>query len=198
LVALIPENKQKIDKIRENFPFLVSILCHTYPGVSMNEKPYRPNVGMVVANLSGQVLVGERFQFPGAWQFPQGGIDEGEEPKTAALRELWEEVGIRDPELILEYPDWIAYDFPKDLELKGKLNRYRGQTQKWFLFFWDGRAEDCDLEVHEREFRSVRFMSWNEILASIVPFKKPVYEKLQECFEPEIDKKIRNYKNSGV
>ncbi|TGK01361.1 RNA pyrophosphohydrolase [Leptospira langatensis] len=150
------------------------------------DKPYRKNVGMVVFNSKGEVLVGERLNFKGSWQFPQGGIDEGEEPKAAAERELFEEVGIRTAEIVHEYPTWIEYDFPETLKLSSNLKKYKGQTQKWYLMYWDGRAEDCDLEVHEREFEKVRFIPFQDCLSTVVPFKRDVYEKLLIEFEPRI------------
>ncbi len=154
-------------------------------------KPYRKNVGMVVFNSKGEVLAGERVQFKNAWQFPQGGIDEAEDPRNAAMRELHEEVGIEDGKIIFEYPEWINYDFPKGLTLHRSLKKYRGQTQKWFLIFWDGKATDCKLDLFEREFLSVQFMSFQECLEKIVHFKKPIYEKLLSRFQPEIE----NYLN---
>ncbi|TGK07461.1 RNA pyrophosphohydrolase [Leptospira semungkisensis] len=153
------------------------------------EKPYRKNVGMVVFNSKGEVLVGERLNFKGSWQFPQGGIDDGEDPKTAAERELYEEVGVKTAEIIYEYPTWIEYDFPESLKLSSNLKKYKGQTQKWYLMHWDGKAEDCDLDIHEREFEVVRFIPFQDCLSTVVSFKRDVYEKLLVEFEP----KIRTY-----
>ncbi|TGK32639.1 RNA pyrophosphohydrolase [Leptospira gomenensis] len=153
------------------------------------EKPYRKNVGMAVFNAQGEVLVGERLNFLGSWQFPQGGIDDDEDPKKAALRELYEEVGIDTGIVVSEYPDWIAYDFPDNLPLSRNLQKYRGQLQKWFLIYWNGNAEDCDLETHEREFESVRFIPIEKTLETIVSFKKDVYNKIVKDFGP----KIRSY-----
>lgn len=158
------------------------------------DKPYRKNVGMVVFNSQGEVLVGERHNFKGSWQFPQGGVDKGEEPEPAARRELYEEVGIRDAELIHEYPGWISYDFPESLRLNSHLKKYKGQNQKWFLFYWDGKAEDCDLEIHEREFDSVRFIPFQDCLSTIVSFKKDIYEKLLQEFEPIVRKTLSELK----
>lgn len=155
----------------------------------MEEKPYRPNVGMVVFNQDGKLLVGERYQFQGAWQFPQGGIDEGEEPDKAALRELYEEVGISKPELVAIYPEWIFYDFPPNLKLYGKMADYKGQMQKWYLYYWNHPASNCNLDIHEREFKQVQFMEWDLIQNSIVEFKKDVYKRLESDFKP----KIKNY-----
>ncbi len=156
------------------------------------KKPYRPNVGMVVFNSMGDVLVGERIQFPGAWQFPQGGIDPGEDPLFAAERELYEELGIRGAEFVEEYPDWLIYDFPSDLGIRGELRKFRGQTQKWFLFYWDRPATDCNLEVHEREFTNVQFLPFQETVEKIVEFKKPTYRKLFDFFHPIIQNFIKS------
>ncbi|TGK30660.1 RNA pyrophosphohydrolase [Leptospira yasudae] len=150
------------------------------------EKPYRKNVGMVVFNSRGEVLVGERLNFLGSWQFPQGGIDEEEDPTTAALRELYEEVGINTGAIVSEYPEWIPYDFPENLPLNRHLQKYRGQLQKWFLIHWDGEADQCDLDVHEREFETVRFIPIEKTLETVVPFKKDVYYKIVNDFGPKI------------
>ena len=152
-------------------------------------KPYRKNTGVVVFNREGKVLVGERIQYPGAWQFPQGGIDEGEDPVFAGKRELYEETGINSAELVSEFPDWLNYDFPEDIP--AHLKKYKGQTQKWFLYFWNGKAEDCNLHVHEQEFLSVRFMDYNDVVNSIVPFKKDVYMKMLPLFRKEIEKYLK-------
>ncbi|WCL51289.1 NUDIX domain-containing protein [Leptospira sp. GIMC2001] len=196
-------------------------------------KPFRPNVGMVVFNSQGLVLAGERLKFIGSWQFPQGGIDDGEDPKNAANRELYEEVGIRvdtnfdyqskveqqsnsskiihisksllnerSPELmshailVYEFPIWISYDFPSDLKLKGKMKKYRGQTQKWFLYFWDHPESDCSLDHHEKEFEEVRFLSWDKVVESIVPFKKEIYVSLEKEFVPIIEDFLLQYNKS--
>lgn len=158
----------------------------------ISPKPYRPNVGMIVFNSKGEVLTGERIGFPGAWQFPQGGIDKGEDPYEAAVRELYEEVGIQKPELVGEYPDWIEYDFPSDLGITGKLKKYRGQTQKWFLFYWDHPIEDCNLDIHEREFTSIRFLPFSQVAETIVAFKRETYILLEKYFTPVILERINS------
>lgn len=145
-------------------------------------KPYRKNVGIVVFNSKGEVLVGERLNLPGAWQFPQGGVDEGEELLFAAQRELYEEVGIKDAKFVFEYPEWLSYDFPPDLKIP-QAEKYRGQTQKWFLFYWDNSPEECNLEVHEREFNSVKFMPLEDTINYVAPFKREVYKKIIEGFK---------------
>ncbi len=158
----------------------------------MTEPPsdlYRPNVGIVVFNSQGEVLQGERLEFAGAWQFPQGGIDEGESPLQAAQRELYEEVGIRDAVLVYEYPDWLYYDFPETVKAQfqreGK-KPYQGQKQRWFLFYWDYPASSCQLDVHQREFRQVRFVPISQCADSIVDFKRSVYQQVIARFAPQI------------
>lgn len=155
----------------------------------MNEKPYRKNVGMVVFNHFGEVIVGERVQFPGSWQFPQGGIDDGEDYLEAAKRELFEELGIKRAIYVTEFPDWIPYDFPNNLGLNTHLQKFRGQLQRWILFFWNGKLEDCDLDHHEKEFLSIRYMNLEDTIDAVVDFKKPVYR----TFVPLFKKAIENY-----
>lgn len=153
-------------------------------------KPYRKNVGIVVFNKVGNVLTGERIQFPGAWQFPQGGIDDSEDSLFAARRELYEEVGIKDAELIAEYPDWITYDFPPEINI-GHLRKYRGQIQKWYLFYWNNSIINCNLTIHEQEFKEVRFQTLPSTLNSIVSFKLEVYKKIVDYFDPIITNYIK-------
>lgn len=141
---------------------------------------------MVVFNSKGDVLVGERVNFKGSWQFPQGGIDDEEEILAAAKRELYEEVGIEDVIKVSEFPEWIDYDFPETLKLNKKLKKFKGQTQKWFLFYWDGKAEECRLDLDQKEFSEVRFIPFETCLDTIVPFKKTVYKQLLSYFMPEI------------
>ncbi|XDD50623.1 RNA pyrophosphohydrolase [Leptospira sp. WS92.C1] len=157
-------------------------------------KPYRKNVGMVVFNSRGEVLVGERLHFLGSWQFPQGGIDKDENPETASLRELYEEVGIDDGSIVSEYPEWIPYEFPENLPLNRHLQKYRGQLQKWYLIYWNGEASDCDLETHEREFESIQFIPIEKTLETVVPFKKDVYYKIVNYFGPLIQKYLEKEK----
>ena len=148
-------------------------------------KPYRKNVGVVIFNSFGEVLVGERIGLDGSWQFPQGGIDENEDTKSAAYRELYEEVGIKDAELVYEIPNWISYDFPQNFK-SPMAKKYAGQIQKWFLLYWDRPANECILHVHKQEFDSVKFIPLSSCVDSIVSFKKDVYVKLVELLEPEI------------
>lgn len=150
------------------------------------DKPYRPNVGIIVFNKNAEVLVGERINVLGSWQFPQGGIDAGEDPKTAALRELYEEVGISNAHLVEAASEWLYYDFPPSLNLTSGMAAYRGQMQKWFLLYWDHPATDCNLEIHEREFTAVKFIPFPQCVELIVDFKREIYRQLVEIFSPAI------------
>jgi putative (di)nucleoside polyphosphate hydrolase len=152
-------------------------------------KLYRPNVGIVIFNRRGEVLQGERMDYLGTWQFPQGGIDEGEEPLAGAYRELYEEVGIKDATFVYEYPEWLTYDFPIALQqkfLKQGKKFYHGQTQRWFLFFWDQPVSNCNLQVHDREFHQVKFVPTASALDTVADFKRAVYQKVMEAFVPKI------------
>lgn len=150
-------------------------------------KPYRKNIGVVVFNSQGRVLAGERLNYPGVYQFPQGGLDPGETALAAARRELYEETSLdlrQDP--VFEYPDWLFYEFPPELQLKGKLSRYRGQAQRWFFFFWDGDIDKLELDLHEPEFSRMVWMGFPELTGQIVAFKKPVYQALERLALPLI------------
>lgn len=141
-------------------------------------KPYRDNVGMVVFNRAGLVLAGDRIQYPGSFQFPQGGMDADETPLAAALRELYEETGLQLSQPTAEVADWLTYEFPEDIP--AHLKRYRGQRQKWFFFEWDGDPSALNLDTHVREFRSMRWMQLDDLIHQIVPFKAETYHRIGE------------------
>ena len=148
------------------------------------ELPLRPCVGVCLTNPAGLVFAGERVDTPGAWQMPQGGIDKGESPLAAALRELIEETGLAPSAVTVEAeaPDWIDYELPPDLLGRVWKGRYRGQTQRWFLMRYDGPDEAVDLNAHEVEFSRWRWMMSADLLDAIVPFKRQVYVQVFDAF----------------
>ena len=148
--------------------------------------PYRPCVGLVVMNTVGEVFAGQRIDNPGdAWQMPQGGVDEGETPVQAALRELGEETGISadSVEVLAETADWIPYELPHDLVPKLWKGRFRGQTQKWFLLRFSGNDAEINIVQDHQEFSRWAWMKPNELIDKIVPFKKHTYTQVFAEFE---------------
>ena len=151
--------------------------------------PYRKNVGIVLINPEGLVFAGQRIDNPGdAWQMPQGGIDEGERPKEAALRELFEETGVRSDlvEKLGKTEDWLTYDLP--VEMIGTIwgGKYRGQKQKWFLFRFLGQDSDVNIATEHPEFSVWQWMQANDLIKRIVPFKRTVYEQVFDLFSPHL------------
>ena len=153
--------------------------------------PYRRNVGVMVMARDGRVWAGRRIDNPGeAWQMPQGGIDKGEDPRAAALRELTEETSIPASavEVIAETDGWIAYDLPHDLIAKLWNGRFRGQEQKWFLMRFNGSDEMISIETEEPEFSHWAWMDMATLLEKIVPFKRDVYLEVYDAFAPYIER----------
>ena len=147
--------------------------------------PYRPCVGIVLIDARGMVFAGQRLDNPfPAWQMPQGGIDDGETPKTAAFRELWEETGVtRDMvQPLAKTHGWVTYDLPPDLLGKVWGGKYRGQRQKWFLFRFTGRDSDIRINSEHPEFSTWRWILADEMVDSIVPFKRAVYDQVIASF----------------
>ncbi|MEO1306913.1 MAG: RNA pyrophosphohydrolase [Pseudomonadota bacterium] len=148
--------------------------------------PYRPCVGVMLMNPAGHIFVGQRRDSSAdAWQMPQGGIDPGEDHRTAALRELQEETGVL-PELvdiIDETQDWLTYDLPADLIGKLWSGRYRGQKQRWVLMRFKGTDAQVNIETEEPEFSEWRWLAPDQLVANIVPFKREVYEQVLLAFE---------------
>jgi len=157
--------------------------------------PYRPCVGIMVLNRDNLVWVGHRIAEPGSefegtdklWQMPQGGIDAGEDPHPAALRELYEETGMRSVSLVAEAPRWIDYDLPPHLVGIAFKGRYRGQTQKWFAFRFEGNEREIEINPppggHKAEFDAWGWKPMAELPDLIVPFKRRVYEDIVAAFE---------------
>ncbi len=151
----------------------------------MTDQPpaqYRRNVGIAVFNRKGLVLLAERHDTAGAWQMPQGGLDAGEDPWTAALRELKEEIGTDRVSRLGEVEAWLRYDYPADHHQNHK-KRYRGQEQKWFAVRFEGDEADIDLTAGpEIEFSRWRWASLTEAVQGIVDFKRAVYEEMAKAF----------------
>ncbi|GAA0300095.1 RNA pyrophosphohydrolase [Rhodovulum strictum] len=143
--------------------------------------PYRPCVGVMLVNSEGRVFVGQRKDWPEpAWQMPQGGIDAGEDPQAAALRELFEETGVTPDlvEVIGHTADWVQYDLPPELMGRIWKGRYRGQTQLWFLMRFLGTDDQIDIATEHPEFSEWAWLDPAQLAASIVPFKRAVYERV--------------------
>jgi putative (di)nucleoside polyphosphate hydrolase len=161
--------------------------------MSEDLKEYRANVGIVVINNEGKVLVGERVNYPGVFQYPQGGIDKDEDPLSAARRELFEEIGLKlnDTLPIDEISDWLIYDFPHDIPKR--LKKYKGQKQKWFFFRWDGNLNELSLDHHEKEFSLLKWADAADITENIVDFKRATYR----IIEKRLESVISNSRSSG-
>ncbi|MFQ5971989.1 MAG: RNA pyrophosphohydrolase [Alphaproteobacteria bacterium] len=143
---------------------------------------YRAGVGIVLLNRDGKVWVGERIDAPGRWQLPQGGMIEGEDPVSAALRELREETGVASVELLAESRDWLSYDLPADIARRMWGGRYRGQRQKWFLFRFVGGDREIDLGAHTCEFSAWRWTDFDALPGLAIAFKRKLYEALVREF----------------
>jgi putative (di)nucleoside polyphosphate hydrolase len=155
---------------------------------TQEQKRYRPNVGLALFHRDGPVFLGKRFgaEGPYQWQMPQGGIDRGETPAQAAIRELEEEIGVtaEHVELLEETADWLTYDFPIDVRTKLKpRGRYWGQKQKWFAFRFKGRDADIRLDTHTPEFVDWRWAALETAPGLVIPFKRPTYEEVARRFK---------------
>ena len=153
---------------------------------NFNKLPYRSNVGIMMVNKQGYVFVGQRLDNnQNAWQMPQGGIDAGEDPETAAYRELLEETGVKkqDVRFVASSSQWLSYDLPEDLIPILWNGKFRGQKQKWFLFKFLGEDVDINIATEHPEFSKWKWISKENLLKEIVPFKKSVYENVLKEFK---------------
>jgi putative (di)nucleoside polyphosphate hydrolase len=145
---------------------------------------YRPAVGIMLLNRKGEVFVARRIDMPmtPAWQMPQGGIDPGETPRQAALRELQEEIGTDKAEILGESRGWLKYDLPA--ELAGGIwgGRFRGQRQKWFVMRFTGDDRDIDLATEHPEFDLWQWVAPARLPELIVPFKRQLYIDILDEF----------------
>jgi putative (di)nucleoside polyphosphate hydrolase len=159
------------------------------------ELPYRPCVGTMVVNAEGRVFIGRRSNGPEhvdlthEWQMPQGGVDPGEDPWQAALRELYEETSIRSVEKLGEIQEWLSYDLPDDVAHLAWGGRYRGQTQKWFALRFTGQDSEINISEpgggeHDPEFFAWRWEPPENLPDLIIPFKRKVYERVVAEFQP--------------
>ena len=151
--------------------------------------PYRPNVGAVLFDRTGQVFVARRARFPnaegpaGGWQLPQGGIDPDEDPRGAVLRELSEEIGTDRSDIIGEHPDWLTYDLPPHLVGVALGGRYRGPRQRWFALRFTGSDADIRLDADPHpEFDAWRWAALRDLPSLAVPFNRPIYDILATSF----------------
>jgi putative (di)nucleoside polyphosphate hydrolase len=139
----------------------------------------------MIVNRDGKVFVGQRLDSVlEAWQMPQGGIDAGEQPLVAAIREVDEETGIAPDkvELLAEAPDWLTYDLPPELIDKVWKGKWRGQRQRWFLFRFTGEDSDVNIATEEPEFRAWRWVDPDDVPTLIVPFKQQLYRDVLAAF----------------
>ncbi|MBB4291633.1 putative (di)nucleoside polyphosphate hydrolase [Rhizobium leguminosarum] len=163
--------------------------------VEAEDLPYRPCVGVMILNRDGLVWAGRRIPdgnseydgSPQLWQMPQGGIDKGEDPLDAAYRELYEETGIKTVTLLAEARNWINYDLPPALIGIGLKGKFRGQTQRWFAFRFEGNDSEIAINPppggHEPEFDAWEWKPMRELPGLIVPFKRAVYDQVIAEFE---------------
>ncbi|MBL8628996.1 MAG: RNA pyrophosphohydrolase [Rhodospirillaceae bacterium] len=155
-------------------------------------RPYRRGVGIALINAKGHVWVGQRFDSTEpAWQMPQGGIDKGEEPRDAALREMLEEIGTDKAEIIAETPGWVRYDLPPEISKKIWKGKYRGQEQKWYLLKFTGTDSDINITTEHPEFSQWTWLPFAELPNVIVGFKRDIYVQVVAAFQTTVNKIAR-------
>lgn len=162
---------------------------------NFDDLPYRPCVGIMVLNAQGKVWIGQRISETNTeyedsskrWQMPQGGVDKGEDPEPASLRELYEETGIKSVTLLATTEDWLTYDLPIHLLGKGLKGKYRGQKQKWFAYRFEGEESEVAInpppDDHSAEFDDWRWEDMENLPNLIVEFKRELYEQVVQRFQ---------------
>ncbi|MEM7747303.1 MAG: RNA pyrophosphohydrolase [Pseudomonadota bacterium] len=157
-----------------------------------NLDAYRPCVGVMVINQHGKVWMGLRADAPGDaegpgdwWQMPQGGIDEGEDPEAAAYRELFEETGIKNAEILGRTEGWLTYDLPLEIQASAWGGRYKGQKQIWYAFRFTGNDSEINIDPppgqgHEKEFEDWRWIEPDQVTQRVVDFKRDVYVRVMD------------------
>lgn len=150
-------------------------------------KPYRRGVGIVLLDARGRVFVAQRIDTKEiAWQMPQGGIDDGETPRQAAVRELHEEIGTDKARIVGVTRAWLTYDLPPDLQSKVWKGKYRGQKQKWFLMRFTGTDADINLETDHPEFSTWKWLPFTHLPRVIVGFKRDIYKQVVAAFKDKV------------
>jgi len=154
----------------------------------INLLPYRLGVGLVIINDQLEIFTGRRLDNTKAWQMPQGGIDNNEIPLEAAYREMYEETGIKKSKVTLlkQTKTWYRYDLPQEIQNKFWGGKFRGQSQKWFLFKFIGTEFDINIETKDQEFSDWKWSEKTEMLDSIVPFKRSLYQSVLKDFHLEL------------
>ena len=155
------------------------------PTAPYEQRPYRPCVGIFLLNNDGLVFAGRRIDSrPEAWQMPQGGIDAGESPLQACMREMREEIGTNTAELVSQHDDWLYYDIPLPLADRLWQGRYKGQKQKWMALRFTGDDSDINIATEEPEFCEWKWLSPHDLVDLAVPFKRDVYQNVLAAFAP--------------
>ena len=151
--------------------------------VPYEQRPYRPCVGIFLLNNDGYVFAGRRIDSRAeAWQMPQGGIDIGESPLEACMREMLEEIGTNAAELIGQHDEWLYYDIPLPLADKLWQGQYKGQKQKWLALRFNGEETEINIDTQEPEFCEWKWLSPPDLVNLAVPFKREVYKKVLDSF----------------